>query len=130
VQKLLSIGEVAEGAGVRTSALRYYEEEGLLAPTARVSGRRQYDESAVEQLAVIQFCRRLGFTLGEIRELLAEPRGRVEKERWRGFVDAKLAELEEAVARTQTMQAILQVSRDCDCLDLSECAARCALEQV
>jgi DNA-binding transcriptional MerR regulator len=126
VQELLSIGEVADRVGVRTSALRYYEEEGLLEPAARVAGRRQYDETAVERLTVIQFCRRLGFTLGEIRELLTPPRGRAQKERWRGFVDAKLEELDAAAARVRTMQAVLRVSRDCDCVDLTECAARCS----
>jgi MerR family redox-sensitive transcriptional activator SoxR len=126
VQELLSIGEVAARAGVRTSALRYYEDEGLLDPAVRESGRRRYDESAVERLTVIRFCQRLGFTLNEIRELLTPPRGREQKERWRGFVDAKLEELEETVERTRTMQAVLRVSRDCDCLDLTECAARCS----
>jgi MerR family transcriptional regulator, redox-sensitive transcriptional activator SoxR len=126
VQELLSIGEVAARAGLRTSALRYYEDEGLLQPTARVGGRRQYDRSAIDTLTVIRFCQQLGFTLGEIRELLTPPRGRAQKERWRGFVDAKLAELEAAAERTRTMQAVLRVSRDCDCVDLTECAARCS----
>jgi len=126
VQELLSIGEVAERVGLRTSALRYYEDEGLLEPAARVSGRRLYHESAVDTLTVIRFCQGLGFTLGEIRELLTPPRGRAQKERWRGFVDAKLAELEAGVRRAQTMQAVLRVSRDCDCVDLTECAARCS----
>jgi MerR family transcriptional regulator, redox-sensitive transcriptional activator SoxR len=126
VQELLSIGEVAERAGVRTSALRYYEDEGLLEPAARIGGRRHYDESAVERLTVIQFCQRLGFTLGEIRELLTPPRGKAQKERWRGFVDAKLEELDAAATRVRTMQSILRISRDCDCVDLGECAARCS----
>lgn len=126
MQELLSIGEVAERAGLRTSALRYYEDEGLLEPATRVSGRRLYDESAVDRLTVIQFCQSLGFTLHEIRELLTPPRGRAQKERWRGFVDAKLGELEASVERARTMQAVLRVSRDCDCVDLTECAQRCA----
>src|SRR5712671_3875606 len=99
---LLTIGDVAEGAGLRTSALRYYEAAGLLAPTTRISGQRRYDESALERLAVIQFCQRLGFTLAEIRLLLAEPRGAKQRERWRGFVDAKVGELDEAAARVRT----------------------------
>jgi DNA-binding transcriptional MerR regulator len=126
VPELLSIGEVAERVGLRTSALRYYEDEGLLEPATRVSGRRAYDEAAVERLTVIRFCQDLGFSLADIRELLTPPRGRAQKERWRGFVDAKLAELDESVARARTMQALLRVSRDCDCVDLGECAARCS----
>jgi MerR family redox-sensitive transcriptional activator SoxR len=122
----LTIGEVAERAGLRSSALRYYEEEGLLEPATRISGQRRYDESALERLSVIQFCRQLGFTLAEIRLLLAEPRGAKQKERWRGFVDAKVSELDETVARVRAMKKVLLVSRDCDCVDVHECAKVCA----
>jgi DNA-binding transcriptional MerR regulator len=123
---LLTIGEVAEGAGLRTSALRYYEAAGLLEPTTRISGRRRYDESALERLAVIQFCQRLGFTLAEIRLLLAEPRGARQREGWRRLVDAKVSELDEAAARVRAMKRILLTSRDCDCVDVHECAKVCA----
>lgn len=122
----LSIGEVAERAGLRPSALRYYEQAGLLEPTTRISGQRRYEESALERLAVIQFCQQLGFTLAEIRLLLTEPRGVKQKERWRGFVDAKVDELDEAVARVRAMKEMLLTSRDCDCVDVHECAKVCA----
>ena len=119
---MLTIGEVADRVGLRTSALRYYEDEGLLVPAARVGGQRRYDEDAVDRLAVIQFCRRLGFTLAEIRDLLAD----TDKRRWRRFVDAKLAEVERTIVEAQTMRSILRSSRDCDCVDVGECAKRCA----
>jgi len=126
VSRLLTIGEVAEAAGVRTSALRFYEDAGLLPPTARVSGQRRYDESAVGRLTVIRFCQQLGFSLREIRALLTPPRGKRQKQRWRDLVDDKLQELDGVVARVETMRTILELSRDCDCVDLEECAARCA----
>jgi MerR family redox-sensitive transcriptional activator SoxR len=126
VPGFLTIGEVAERAGLRTSALRYYEEAGLLEPATRVNGRRRYDESALERLTVIQFCQQLGFTLAEIRQLLTEPRGAKQKERWRGFVDAKVSELDETVARVRAMKKVLLTSRDCDCVDVHECAKLCA----
>jgi len=122
----MSIGEVAERAGLRTSALRYYEAAGLVTPTTRVSGQRRYDESAVDRLAVIRFCQDLGFTLEEIRLLLSEPRGAQQKERWRGFVDAKMSELDQALGQVRTMKKILLASRDCDCVDLHECARGCS----
>lgn len=121
---LLTIGEVARQAGVATSTLRYYDEEGLVAPAARVGGRRRYGPAAVEQLATIRFCRALGFTLDEIRTILAAPRGRAQKAHWRGLVDAKIAELDAVVARAGAMAAVLRASRDCDCVDVAECAAR------
>lgn len=126
MDELLTIGDVAARAGVRTSALRYYEDEGLLVPAGRVSGQRRYDAGAVEVLTVIRFCRALGFSLEEIRTLLTVPRGERKKTRWRGLVDAKLAEADAAIARAEAMKALLQVSRDCDCVDLEQCAALCA----
>jgi MerR family redox-sensitive transcriptional activator SoxR len=123
---LLFIGEVARRAGVRTSTLRYYDDEGLVAPETRVGGRRRYGPAAVEQLATIRFCRALGFTLDEIRTILAAPRGQTQKARWRGLVDAKIAELDGVVAQAGAMASVLRTSRDCDCLDVSECAARAA----
>jgi len=125
VPDLLSIGELAERTELRTSALRYYEGAGLLDPAVRVSGRRQYDESAVERVSVIQFAQRLGFTLAEIRQLLSEPRGRRQKERWRGFVDAKVVELDETMRHVRAMKKVLLASRDCDCVDVHECAQLC-----
>jgi MerR family redox-sensitive transcriptional activator SoxR len=122
----MTIGEVAERTGFRTSALRYYETTGLLEPADRVSGRRRYDESAVDRLAVIRFCRALDFTLGEIRTLLTEPRGRRQKARWRALVDDKVVELDETLARVRAMKRVLLVSRDCDCVDVQECAAVCS----
>jgi MerR family redox-sensitive transcriptional activator SoxR len=122
---LMTIGELARRGGVRASTLRYYEEEGLLRPTARVGGQRRYDEGAAEALTVIRFCRELGFSLDEIRTLLSEPRTYRKRTQWRGLVDSKLAELDEAIARAQAMQSILRTSRDCDCVDLEQCAALC-----
>lgn len=68
---LLRIGQLAKRLGVRTSALRYYEEQGLLAPAARsASGYRLYDEQAEQTLRFIQRAQRLGFSLADIHTLL------------------------------------------------------------
>jgi DNA-binding transcriptional MerR regulator len=75
---------------------------------------------------VIQFCRQLGFTLAEIRLLLTEPRGVKQKALWRSFVDTKVSELDEAAARVRAMRKVLLTSRDCDCVDVQECAKMCA----
>src|SRR5207253_932666 len=79
---LLTIGEVAARAGVRTSTLRYYEDEGLLRPARRIGGQRRYDAGAIEALTVVRFCRTLGFSLTEIRTLLTEPRGTRKRTQW------------------------------------------------
>src|SRR3546814_11894879 len=68
----LTIGAVARRVGVAIDTIRYYEREGLLPePQRRASGYRSYDESAVAQLRFIRRAKDLGFTLEEIRELLA-----------------------------------------------------------
>jgi MerR family transcriptional regulator, copper efflux regulator len=68
----MSIGEVAEAAGVGVQAVRFYEREGLIATPARTkSGYRQYSASAIDQLRFIRRAQELGFTLKEIRELIA-----------------------------------------------------------
>ncbi|GLQ96625.1 heavy metal-responsive transcriptional regulator [Dyella mobilis] len=68
----LTIGTVAKRAGVPIDTIRYYEREGLLpAPLRRASGYRSYDESAISQLRFIRRAKELGFTLEEIRDLLA-----------------------------------------------------------
>lgn len=117
----MTIGEVASVVGLRPSAIRYYEETGLMRPATRVSGRRRYDEQAVDHLLLIGFCQRLGFTLAEIRQLLTPAKGQAAKERWRELVDDKLDELEAAIARARQMKRVLQESRDCGCVSLDAC---------
>ena len=68
----LSIGKVARGSGVAIDTIRFYEREGLLPePMRRASGYRTYDSSAVQRLRFIRRAKNLGFSLDEIRELLA-----------------------------------------------------------
>jgi DNA-binding transcriptional MerR regulator len=79
----LTIGEVAGRAGVRASAIRYYEEAGLLEEPERVGGKRRYDEEVLRRLALIGSAKRAGFTLGEIRTLLCGfPAGTGAAQRW------------------------------------------------
>lgn len=68
---MLTIGKLAAAGGISPDALRYYEVEGLLAPTARsASGYRLYGEEALRRVRFIQHAQACGFTLAEIRELL------------------------------------------------------------
>jgi MerR family transcriptional regulator, redox-sensitive transcriptional activator SoxR len=67
---LLTIGEVARRAGVRTSAIRYYEEAGLLPEPERIGGKRRYEKGILRRLALIGGAKRARFTLGEIHTLL------------------------------------------------------------
>lgn len=70
-QKLL-VGEVARRAGVKITTIRFYEQQGLLpAPQRRASGYREYPTGVVAQIRFIQHAQDLGFTLSEVRDLLA-----------------------------------------------------------
>lgn len=71
---LLSIGELSERTGVPTTALRYYDELGLVRPAARAAGRRRYAASAVRDVGVILFFREIGFSLAEIGRFIAGER--------------------------------------------------------
>ena len=69
---MLTIGKLALGSAVSTDAVRYYEKEGLLAPACKsASGYRLYDEAAVRHLRFIKHAQQCGFSLTEVRELLA-----------------------------------------------------------
>jgi MerR family redox-sensitive transcriptional activator SoxR len=123
---MTTIGDIARRAGIRTSAIRYYEQIGLLPAPARVGGRRRYTESALLRLAVIRFARDNGFTLAEIRRLFA---GKPYSTRLRGVATAKIAELESTITRARVMQAILGKALRCKCLTLEECGRRIAAGQ-
>ena len=68
----LSIGEVAERAGVATSALRFYEANGLIHAERADSGHRRFHREALRRVAFIQVAQRVGLTLEEIRAALAD----------------------------------------------------------
>lgn len=92
----MRVGELAERSGISASTLRYYEKLGLLRPASRnASGYREYTNETLEQLALIQRAKELGFSLREIRALLARPRG-ASRESVLAAVASKLSELERA----------------------------------
>jgi len=112
----LSIGELSERTGVPTSALRYYDELGLVRPTNRDAGRRRYAASAVKDVGLILFFREIGFTLAEIGGFLAgEPQGR------RELVDRKLAELTERQHRIEVARAALEHGQRCPAEEPLKC---------
>lgn len=119
---VLTIGEVARRAGVRTSAIHYYEEAGLLEEPERVGGKRRYDEGVLRRLALIGGAKRAGFSLGEIRALLhGFPAGTGATERWQALASQKLVEVEEAIAQLGATRELLKEALRCECASLDEC---------
>jgi MerR family transcriptional regulator, redox-sensitive transcriptional activator SoxR len=121
VKAQLSIGEVAAATGFRTSAIRYYEDAGVLPKPDRVSGKRRYSAETIDRLMLIRFCSRLGMRLADVRGLLVTRRGLRAKEQWRRLVDGKLDEIGDLVQAAQGVERILRESRDCDCVTLASC---------
>ena len=115
---MLPIGEIARSAGLRTSAIRYYERLGLLPTPERRSGRRQYGEDVIQRLEVIRFARDSGFTLREISKLFA---GRPYSAKLRELANHKITELEGMIERARTTQTLLKSALRCNCLTPEDC---------
>jgi DNA-binding transcriptional MerR regulator len=116
---LLTIGELARRAGVSTSAVRYYEELGLLPPPARISGQRRYPGSAARLVAAILLYSDAGFTLAEQKALMATGAG-LPGER-RQLLQRKLAELDEQIARAQAARDAIRHGLRCPHEDITQC---------
>jgi MerR family transcriptional regulator, redox-sensitive transcriptional activator SoxR len=122
VPEELSIGELARRTRRRPSAIRYYEEIGLLPAAPRVGGRRRYGEESVRTLAVIDTAQRAGLSLGEIRALLAaEPGDAAAVEELRRIAERRLPEVDAMIERGQVVRRWLEAAESCECPSLDEC---------
>src|SRR5437868_11509005 len=112
----LTISEVARTFGLRPSAIRYYEQVGILPEALRTNGQRRYDGSVLRRLAVIQRAQQTGFTLDEIKQLFFgfEP-GTPPSKRWQEMSQRKLEELEALIDQMKTMQRLLERIQNCRC---------------
>jgi MerR family redox-sensitive transcriptional activator SoxR len=118
----MTIGAVAALTGRRPSAIRYYEQVGLLPRPARVSGRRVYGPDIVRTLAVIETAQRAGLTLDEIRDLLSASDGdQAAIERLREVAVRKLPEVRELIERTEIVRDWLEAAARCECPTLDDC---------
>lgn len=118
----LTIGEVARQAGVRTSAIRYYESVGLLPQPERVSGQRRYQTGILRRLAFIQAAQTVGFSVVDMQALFQELDGDAPlSARWHTLASQKLAEVETLMQRARRMRQLLEQGLQCGCLDLEQC---------
>lgn len=118
----LTIGEVARRAGLRASAIRYYESIDLLPQPSRIRGQRRYDETVFKRLAIIDVAQRAGLSLDEARTLLdgfspTTPPGA----RWRKLAEQKLPEIDQLIARATTMKRVLERGTECQCVSFEDC---------
>ena len=116
---LLTIGQLAKRTGLRPSALRFYEQLGLLRPATRVGGQRRYDPSAAQQLAVLALLQESGFALAELAELATDPA--TARVRWPTLAQAKLAELDAQIRQATAAKRLLEHALACDCPQPGQC---------
>jgi MerR family redox-sensitive transcriptional activator SoxR len=122
---LLSISEVARQVGLKPSAIRYYEELGVLPQPNRVSGQRRYDTATVNRLALLRRAQEAGFSLEEVRHFFLGFRRSVPvSARWKALAERKIQEIEERMEQLQTMKDLLQrLQTRCACNTVDECGA-------
>jgi MerR family redox-sensitive transcriptional activator SoxR len=120
----LTIGELSARAGVATSALRYYEDQGLIHAERTSGNQRRYPRAALRRVAFIRSAQRVGLTLEEIAEALSTlPEGRTPtradwarlSRSWRPRIDAQIERLER-------LREKLDGCIGCGCLSLKTCA--------
>ena len=118
----LSIGEVAEMAGVSVSAIRYYERNGLLPRTERVGGQRRFATNVVRRLEVIAVAKRAGLSLAEVKALLvANDEGASAHEQLRALAARRLPEVDAEIERAQAQRNWLAAADACTCESLADC---------
>ncbi|MFC4532247.1 MerR family transcriptional regulator [Sphaerisporangium dianthi] len=106
--ELIPIGEAARRVGMKTSALRYYDERGLVRPAARRRGRRMYGVEELRRLAFIQVVQRLGLDLDTAVAVMDDP-----GERRRQAVREQSEKLEELIARARLARRFLDHALRC-----------------
>jgi MerR family transcriptional regulator, redox-sensitive transcriptional activator SoxR len=118
----LTIGEIARRAGMKTSAIRFYESVGVLPEPERVGGQRRYNEAMVRRLQMIDVAKRAGFSLDEAASLFAAGTERAPAAtQLRALAEQKLPEVRALIERAQAMAAWLGTATGCDCETLDAC---------
>jgi MerR family redox-sensitive transcriptional activator SoxR len=119
----LTISEVSRRSGVASSALRFYEEKGLIKSERAGSGHRRYPRAVLRRIAFIVFAQRIGMTLEEVGEELRElPEGRVpEGSDWAKLSTRWTSRIDERIALLNRLRSSLTGCIGCGCLSLDRC---------
>ena len=122
--RLLTIGQVAERAGVATSALRFYEEHELISSIRNDANHRRYRSDVLRRVGFIRVAQRIGLTLSEIRATLDTlPDSRTPTRRdWARLARTWQPMLDDRIALMESMKARLDGCIGCGCLSLDSCA--------
>ena len=123
MDSVLTISEVSRRSGVASSALRFYEERGLITSERAGSGHRRYPRAVLRRVAFIVFAQRIGLTLEEIGEELAKlPADRVPTRRdWARLSGEWTKRIDQRIAELQRLKAGLTECIGCGCLSIDRC---------
>ncbi len=120
----LSIGDVATRAGLAVSAIRFYEEKGLITAERSPSGHRQFRRSAIRRLSFIRICQKLGYSLSDIQaqfDKLPKRRNPTESD-WHKLSSNFASDLDDRIAGLQKLRELLDGCIGCGCLSMEACA--------
>jgi MerR family redox-sensitive transcriptional activator SoxR len=123
MSELMTIGEVSQRSGVASSALRFYEERGLITSERAGSGHRRFPRPVLRRIAFIVFAQRIGLKLEEIGEELAKlPPDRAPTRRdWSRLSSGWTARIDERIAELERLKHGLTECIGCGCLSLERC---------
>lgn len=116
---MLTIGQLADATGVPTSTIRFWERRDLLTPAARSGGQRRYTEDALARVGLLRLCQDAGFTLTEIRQVLAQRA--VDPTRWRELVEAKMDDVANSLRKLNKAYELLGHALECHHEDIMKC---------
>jgi MerR family redox-sensitive transcriptional activator SoxR len=120
---VLTITEVSRRSGVASSALRFYEERGLIRSERAGSGHRRYPRPVLRRIAFIVFAQRIGLTLDEIGGELAKlPPGRAPtRGEWEALSSTWTTRIDDRIAELERLRRGLTECIGCGCLSLDRC---------
>jgi MerR family redox-sensitive transcriptional activator SoxR len=123
VTELLTISEVSRRSGVASSALRFYEQRGLIASERAGSGHRRYQRPVLRRIAFIVFAQRVGLTLDEIGQELAKlpPDRAPDRRDWARLSKGWSARIDDRIAELERLKHGLTECIGCGCLSLERC---------
>ena len=123
VSDVLTIGDVSARSGVASSALRFYEDQGLIAAERTDAGHRRYPRTVLRRVAFIVFAQKVGLSLEEIRTELARlPRNRApDRADWTRLSAGWTRRIDERIAELERMKAGMSECIGCGCLSLDRC---------
>ncbi len=122
IAKDLSVGQMADRAGVAVSTLHYYEAEGLISSWRTSANHRRYDRRELRRVAIIRTAQAVGVPLSEIKVMLdGLPDGRIKAEDWRQAAEVWADRLDQQIETLQQLRSQMGACIGCGCLSMDHC---------